>query len=128
MFKYRFDPMEIPERKAEPPLVRYSRILLDKDILEESPITLATFRFEPGQKGVDHKHDDEFEIYYGLRGEGVVEFKGEKNILLPGVALFIPPLTNHYTYNTSNEDFEFLSIFPSTVDLSIFKNWKPVNN
>ena len=124
MFKYRIDPQDIPERKADEPLIRYTRILLDKELLEESPVTLATFRFEPGQKGINHKHDDEFEIYYGLCGTGVVEFLGEKNILSPGVVLYIPPRTYHYTYSTGDEDFEFLSIFPSTVDLEMFKKWK----
>jgi len=126
--KYRAAMNEIPERMAPPPIVRYARVLIDRETISDAPVALATFRFEPGQRGVKHAHKTEVEIYFGLKGKGVVEYLGQKNYLTPGVALYIPPLAEHDTYNAGDEDFEFLSIFVPPVDLSMFKQWptKPV--
>ena len=123
METYRFDMNDIPERMAPPPIVRYARILIDRDIIPDTPVALATYRFEPGQRGIKHKHKTEIEIYFGLRGRGIVEYLGEKHSLTPGVALYIPPLAEHDTYNVGDEDFEFLSIFVPPVDLRMFKEW-----
>jgi len=121
--KYRIDMNQVEERRAPEPLVRYARVLLDRDVIEDAPLAVATYRFEPGQRGVKHSHPTQVEIYFGLKGRGEVEFLGEAHELTPGVLLYIPPQADHDTRNVGDEDFEFLSVFVPPVDLSMFRSW-----
>jgi quercetin dioxygenase-like cupin family protein len=124
MQSYRIDKEEVAEHISPGPLIRFARVLIDREVFKDTPLCLAIFRFPPGQKGAKHSHDLEVEVYYGLQGRGEVEFLGNKYEIKPGVAVYIPPKAEHDTKNLSErEDFEFLTIFAPPVDLTNFRKW-----
>lgn len=53
-----------------------------------------------------HKHAEN--IYYILKGEGVVELDGQRHLVGPGHVIFIPPKVKHAIINTGFEDLIFI--------------------
>lgn len=51
-----------------------------------------------------HVHQEAENIYYVIRGKGIVELDGERHLLEPEMAVFIPPGVYHALYNTGYED------------------------
>lgn len=118
-----FKKENIPEKKAPAPNTRYAQIIFDDKVIENAYLSMASFRFEPGQIGPEHYHDTEVEVYYCLKGKGSVTIDGEENILEPGSALYIPPNVKHETKNIGDEDFEFLGIFAPCMNFDNIRQW-----
>ena len=118
-----FDVTAIRERTAPGPNSRYAKLIFDQNTIGDAPMSMALFRFEPGQAGPPHHHDTEVEVYYGIRGEGCVMIDGEDHRLTPHSALYIPPGKTHETRNPGNVDFVFLAVFGPAVDLDFIRNW-----
>jgi mannose-6-phosphate isomerase-like protein (cupin superfamily) len=55
-----------------------------------------------------HVHKTAENIYYILKGEGVVELDGKRHLVGPGVVIFIPPKVKHAIINTGFEDLIFI--------------------
>ena len=55
-----------------------------------------------------HTHQTAENIYYILKGSGIVELDGKRHLVVPGVVIFIPPKVKHAIINTGFEDLIFI--------------------
>jgi mannose-6-phosphate isomerase-like protein (cupin superfamily) len=118
-----FEKAKLIELKAPAPVTRYVRLFFDDAVIPDAPLSLACFRFEPGQFGPRHVHEKQVEVYYCLHGRGLVVVDGEEFILNPHSALYIPPGKHHETRNIGDSDFEFLGIFGPCLNFDNFRKW-----
>ena len=56
-----------------------------------------------------HVHEAAENIYYILKGEGIVELEGKRHLVNAGTVIFIPPGIEHAIFNTGFEDMIFIS-------------------
>jgi len=69
-------------------------------------------------KGHYHAKGDRAELYFCLRGEGILLLQtreGEVNVqhMTPGAAALVPPYWGHRTINTGQDEFAFFACYPS---------------
>ncbi len=57
-----------------------------------------------------HRHPEMNEILYFLKGTAEQWVEGEKQILGPGDAVYIDPNVVHATFNSGDDELEFLAI------------------
>ena len=119
-----FEKAKLIEYKAPQPFTRYAKIFFDDKTISGAHMSIGLFRFEPGQIGPKHVHEEEVEVYYCLRGKGSVTIDSEEFILKPHSALYIPPKAYHETKNTGDEDFEFLGIFAPAINMDNIRSWE----
>ena len=55
-----------------------------------------------------HTHETAENIYYILKGTGIVELEGERHLVGPGKVVFVPPGVEHAIANTGFEDLIFI--------------------
>lgn len=92
----------------------------------EGQLRYSTTIIHPGKvgdeffmtKGHYHAKPDRSELYFGLKGEGVLLMQtpeGEVNLqfMSPGSAAYVPPFWGHRTVNTGKGDFVFLAVYPA---------------
>ncbi len=90
-------------------------------------IELAVTKILPGKVGDEyfmtkgHFHEDDLagEIYFGLKGTGLLmlqskEGQTEELELTPGVSVCIPPKWAHRSVNVGKDDFVFLAAYPAS--------------
>jgi quercetin dioxygenase-like cupin family protein len=118
-----FNKNDLTELKAPEPFTRYAKIFFDDTVIADAPLSLAVFRYEPGQEGPEHVHEDKVEVYYCLKGKGTVIVDEKEYLLEAGSALYIPPEKYHETKNTGNEVFEFLGIFAPCENFDSIRQW-----
>ena len=118
-----FDVNAMNEYSASGPNNRHAKLIFDQRTIKGAPISMALFRFEPGQTGPAHHHDTEVEVYYGMQGAGSVILDEVEHRLAPHSALYIPPGKTHETRNSGSEDFVFLAVFGPALDLDFIRNW-----
>lgn len=122
---YLFKFENIKELKAPSPFERYAKIIFDQQQFPDTPVSMALFRFAPGQIGPKHSHDIEVELYITLKGEGNVKIDGIDHPMMPGSVIYIPARSVHETFNVGNEDLEFLGVFAPALNFNNIRNWEP---
>lgn len=70
--------------------------------------SLAEATLRPGQSTGRHRHVTTEEIYYVLKGRGLMEIGVRSREIGPGDGVAIPPGSEHKLTNTSGEDMVFL--------------------
>ncbi len=55
-----------------------------------------------------HIHKTAENIYYILKGNGIVELDGKRDLVGPGSVIFVPPGVKHTISNTGFEDLIFI--------------------
>ena len=70
--------------------------------------SLAEARLPGGTATIPHLHPQTEEIYYILQGRGEMILANEKQVVLPGDAIAIPPGVPHQIINHSSELLIFL--------------------
>ena len=55
-----------------------------------------------------HTHETAENIYYVIKGQGVVELDGKRHLIGPGMVIFIPAGVEHGITNTGFEDLVFI--------------------
>jgi mannose-6-phosphate isomerase-like protein (cupin superfamily) len=55
-----------------------------------------------------HTHEIAENIYYILKGTGIVELEGVRHLVGPGKVIFVPPGVEHGIANTGFEDLIFI--------------------
>ena len=68
-------------------------------------------------KGHYHEVRDRAEVYFGLKGRGLLLLQTEggeftSTEMAPGTVAYVPPAWGHRTVNTGGEDFVFLAVYP----------------
>ena len=71
--------------------------------------SLALALVEPGLSSLRHVLKNS-EVYYIIRGEGIMSIDGEEAPVGPGQAVYIPPGSEQFITNTSSADLEFICI------------------
>ena len=74
--------------------------------------SLAEARVAPGNSTAPHYHRQTEEIYYILRGTGMMTIDGESRPVGPLDAIAIPPGQIHTILNTGSEPLVFLCTCP----------------
>jgi quercetin dioxygenase-like cupin family protein len=123
MTEYRFVKDEVEERRSPEGLGRYARLIFDPEVIPGAQCSMAILRYEAGGIGPAHQHEVEVEVFFGLRGVGELEFLGKAHRLEPGVAIYVPPKTQHLTRNVGEGTLEFVCFFAPAVELSFIRGW-----
>lgn len=84
------------------------RSILDRTNSTARNQSLAEATLPPGAKTEEHYHPRTEEIYYVLRGRGLLSLEGERREVAPGDGILIPPATRHAIRNTGPEPLVFL--------------------
>jgi mannose-6-phosphate isomerase-like protein (cupin superfamily) len=79
--------------------------------------SLAHAMLKPGEKSLPHKFHEASEVYYVLKGRGIMHINDETAEVFPGDTIHIPPQAIQWIESRGEEDLEFLCI----VDPA----WKP---
>lgn len=118
---------ETSEYIAPAPNTRYAQPFWDTRTNPGAHLSLSIFRYEPGQVGPAHGHQDSAEVYFILSGRGEVTIEDETYELEENTAIYIPPGHDHETVNTGDQEMEFLAIFaPPYSFQEIEEEWEQV--
>jgi len=79
--------------------------------------SLAHATVKPGEKSLPHKFHEASEVYFILKGKGLMHIDDEIAEVSPGDTIYIPPRAVQWIENKGSDDLEFLCI----VDPA----WKP---
>jgi len=107
---------------------------------ENGQLVVCTTVIQPGRigqeyfmtKGHFHEKREASEVYFGLRGRGILLLEHGDHLsdleIGPGIAAYVPPYWAHRTVNTGAEPFCFLAVYPAdaghdygTIERSGFK-------
>jgi mannose-6-phosphate isomerase-like protein (cupin superfamily) len=91
-----------PKHESQPMVLNYS---------------LAHATLKPKEKSLPHKFFEASEVYYILKGKGIMHIDDEAAEVVPGDTIYIPPQAVQWIESVGSEDLEFLCI----VDPA----WKP---
>jgi mannose-6-phosphate isomerase-like protein (cupin superfamily) len=104
-------------------------IALDKSIIREllNPkydqadlkldYSLAHAEVKPGEATVPHRFKTASEVYYILKGKGIMHIDEKSADVDPGDTIYIPAMAVQYIENRSHESLEFLCI--------VYPSWQP---
>lgn len=91
-----------PKHESQPLVLNYS---------------LAHATLKPDEKSLPHKFHEASEVYYILKGSGLMHIDDDTAEVSPGDTIYIPPQAVQWIENTGSDNLEFLCI----VDPA----WKP---
>ena len=91
-----------PKHESQPLVLNYS---------------LAHATLKPNENSLPHKFFEASEVYYILKGKGVMHIDDELEEVSPGDTIYIAPQAVQWIENTGFEDLEFLCIVEPA--------WKP---
>jgi mannose-6-phosphate isomerase-like protein (cupin superfamily) len=72
--------------------------------------SLAHATLKPNTTSVPHRFFTASEVYYILKGTGIMHIDDETADVGPGDTIYIPPSAVQYIENSGDEDLEFLCI------------------
>ncbi|HET7340352.1 MAG TPA: cupin domain-containing protein [Methylomirabilota bacterium] len=75
--------------------------------------------YQPRGYAEVHVHEVAENLYYILRGTGVVELDGERHLVEPGHVIHIPPGVRHGIFNTGLEDLVFIVVASPPGDMPV---------
>ncbi len=104
--------MEVVNRDRSAPFITKDRSeirsILDRTNSTATNLSLAEATLPPGAKTEEHSHSRTEEIYYILRGRGLLTLEGERREVGPGDGILIPPGTRHTIRSDDQEPLLFL--------------------
>jgi len=105
-------PVEVVNRDRSAPFITKDgseiRSILDRTNSTAANQSLAETTLPAGAETEEHYHPQTEEIYYVLRGRGLMTLEGEKREVRPGDGILIPPGTSHRIRNIEGEPLVFL--------------------
>ncbi len=104
--------MELVNRDRSRPFITKDgseiRSILDRTNSTVRNQSLAEATIPPGMTTEEHCHRQAEEIYYVLRGGGIMTLAGEQREIGPGDGILIPPGSRHMLRNTRQEPLVIL--------------------
>lgn len=88
------------------------KTLLSRDRTDSRDLTVGIARLAPGEKLARHRHAPA-EIYYILKGAGLIYLDGVELMIETGTAWFIPGNAVHGISNPGTQEVEWLYVFPT---------------
>lgn len=105
-------PVEVVNRDRSAPFITKDRSeirsILDLTNSTATNQSLAEAILPPGAETEEHLHPRTEEIYYVLRGRGLMSLEGERREVGPGDGILIPTGTRHKIRNIGQEPLVFL--------------------
>ena len=86
----------------------FSKFLVNPENLGSKYFDFRVSSYQPKGYAEAHTHKVCEQIYYVLQGTGLLELDGEKHLVGPHTAMFIPPGVRHGIANTGFEDLVFI--------------------
>jgi mannose-6-phosphate isomerase-like protein (cupin superfamily) len=104
--------MEVVNRNRSVPFITKDgseiRAILDRTNSRVANQSLAEATLSPGGTTEAHRHPHTEELYYILRGQGLMQVEEEERAVHPGDGILIPPGSLHQIRNTAAEPLVFL--------------------
>ena len=104
--------MELVNRDKSPPFITKDRSeirsILDRTNSTATNQSLAEATVPPGAETEAHFHPQTEEIYYVLRGQGLMTLGEERKTVGPGDGILIPPGSPHRIRNIGEDPLVFL--------------------
>ena len=79
--------------------------------------SLAHATVKIGSATLPHRFKTASEVYYILKGKGIMHIDEQSADVGPGETVYIPPMAVQYIENTGQENLEFLCI--------VYPSWQP---
>ena len=90
------------------------RFLPNNDVFINIP---AHATVKPRSATLPHRFKTASEVYYILKGKGIMHIDEQSADVGPGETIYIPPMAVQYIENTGQENLEFLCI--------VYPSWQP---
>ncbi len=87
-----------------------SKMLVRPETAGSKLVDFRISTYQPMAHVEPHTHKVQEQIYHILKGEGLMELDGERQVVRPGDFIFIPPGIEHAIYNTGSMDITFFVI------------------
>ena len=87
-----------------------SKMLVRPETAGSKLIDFRISTYQPMAHVEPHTHKVQEQIYHILKGEGLMELDGERQVARPGDFIYIPPGIEHAIYNTGSIDLTFFVI------------------
>lgn len=104
--------MEVVNRNESAPFITKDRSeirsILDRTNSTAANQSLAEATVPPGAETEEHYHRQTEEVYYVLRGQGVVMVGSDRRVVGPDDGILIPPGSRHRIQNTGQEPLVLL--------------------
>jgi len=88
----------------------YSKLLINADNAGSQHLDVRISSYQPKGASDEHVHERAEQVYYILRGRGLMVLDGERAVVEPNTTIFIPPGVRHALYNTGFEDLLFMVV------------------
>ncbi len=75
--------------------------------------------YQPRGHAEVHVHEVAENLYYVLKGKGIVELDGVRHLVEPHMVVHIPPGVRHGIFNTGVEDLVFLVVASPPADMPV---------
>ncbi len=82
----------------------------ENEILGKNCRLFAQITVKSGDSIGDHQHLGEREIFYFLKGNGIVVDNGEQIQISAGDVMVTPDQSHHSVFNTGDEDLVFMAL------------------
>ncbi len=79
--------------------------------------SLAHASLKPGHSSLPHRFKEASEVYYILRGSGIMHIDNEVETVVPGDTIYIPPKAVQWIESIGDEPLDFLCI--------VYPAWTP---
>ena len=87
-----------------------SKMLVRPETMGSELIDFRISSYQPSAYVGPHTHRIQEQVYHVLEGEGVMEMDGTRQVVRPGITVFIPPGVEHAIYNTGTKDLLFFVV------------------
>lgn len=95
----------------------FSKLLITPDNSGTKYFDFRISSYQPKGYCESHSHEHAENIYYILKGKGIVELNGSRKLVEPHMVIFIPPRVKHSIINTGYEDLIFIVIASPPQDM-----------
>src|SRR3989304_3865672 len=95
----------------------FSKMLVHPTTADTKYFDFRISSYQPKGYAEVHVHEVAENLYYILRGKGIVELDGVKHLVEPHMVIHIPPGVRHGIFNTGLEDLVFLLSAPPPSDV-----------
>lgn len=95
----------------------FSKMLVHPSNADTQHLDFRISSYQPRAYAEVHVHEVAENLYYVLRGKGIVELDGVKHLVEPHMVIHIPPGVRHGIFNTGLEDLVFLVVASPPYDM-----------
>jgi len=86
------------------------KVLISPQIEQGINFLVQQVSMRPKTRAKEHSHENQTEIFIGLKNSGYFLIDGEKKKITEGESLRVEPKVKHTVGNDGDQDFEFLAI------------------